>query len=253
MVSAFGSDTIYSTVADPGVDLVSTWEAWVTEMQMQYAMFKITTNPEGTPLELMINRKLRRTTAIGPWYCTNVGNWLQAFFLAVVCREQQRYRELCEIPVDLLREAGESEGTRYNPSSYHWAAALQDFVLHRPGLAENLTTAMELSTPERAEISDPEYLNKITFPPMNTFLRLVQRDSDRYNQALAQGLALHGDYWTTGDRINDIDGIVSLPLLALACLGYDTAEQDPDFHFDVESGYLPKHLLENSWYGEFPT
>ncbi|AFR08370.1 immunity 49 family protein [Nocardiopsis alba] len=183
----------------------------------------------------MINRKLRRTTAIGPWYCTNVGNWLQAFFLAVVCREQQRYRDLCEIPVDLLREAGESEGTRYNPSSYHWAAALQDFVLHRPGLAENLTAAMELSTPERAEISDPEYLNKITFPPMN------------------QGLALHGDYWTTGERINDIDGIVSLPLLALACLGYDTAEQNPDFHFDVESGYLPKHLLENSWYGEFPT
>lgn len=254
MVSSFHSDTLFSTVADPRVSRLKTWESWVGDMQMYYALFKITTVPKDTPVEVMIQHKIRHTKGTGPRYCTSASNWTTAFFLAVICREQQRYRELCEIPVELLREAGESRGTQYNPFTYHWIAALQDFVLNRPGLEDNLLAAMELSTSDRVDFGDSEFLDKIVFPPMNVFLRLIQRDSDKFNEALAQGLALFRDYHTANDeRAQHINGVVPLGLLALACLAYDTAETDPDFHFDVESGYLPKHLLQRSWYGEFPT
>lgn len=254
IASSFNSDTLYSTVGDPQVSRLQTWEAWAAEMQIYYALFKITTAPKDAPVEVMVNHKIRRTKGTGPRYCTNAGNWVTAFYLAVICREQQRYRELCDIPVDLLREAGESEGTQYNPFTYYRISALQDFVLGRPSLGDNLLAAMELSTPERVDFGDSEFLDKLVFPPMNVFLRLVERDSDKFNEALAQALVLHRDYYTANDeRANDIEGIVPVDLLALACLAYDTAEVDPDFRFDVESGYLPKHLLQRSWYGEFPT
>ncbi|WP_232833114.1 immunity 49 family protein [Nocardiopsis sp. TNDT3] len=246
-------NALFSVHSDPDAAQVDTWEAWVTAMQMHHAMFAMTTNPPGTELELMVNHQVRHPKATGPRYCTNASNWLTAFFLAVVCRDQKRYRELCEISVDRLREAGESEGTQYNPFTYHWISALQAFVLNRPGLGEELLAAMELSAPDRAGIGSPELLGMIVFPPMNAFLRLVERDTEKFNDALAQGLELFRDYQISdAKRAQDIEGVVSLPLLALACLAYDTAQVDPDFRLEVESGYLPKHLLQRSWYGEFP-
>ncbi|GAA0982967.1 hypothetical protein GCM10009551_028720 [Nocardiopsis tropica] len=254
MVGTLHIDVMFSTAVDPEVSLLETWETWTADMQMHHALFAVQTNPRDTELELMVNHRLRRTRATGPKTSTNASNWTTAFFLAVVCRDQKRYRELCEIPVDLLREAGERKGTRYNPFTYHWISALQNFVLNRPGLGEELMAAMELSTPERVDFGDTESLDKLVFPPMNALLRLVERDSAKFNEALAQGLALHGDYYTAdAERAEDIEGVVPLGLLAMACLAYDTAEQDPDFRLEVESGYLPKHLVQRSWYGEFPT
>ena len=246
-------DIMFAAVADPEVARLETWEAWVVDMQIHHALFEIETNPPGTDLELMVHHQIRRTKATGPQYSTNAGNWSTAFFLAIICRDQQRYRQLCEIPVELLREAGESEGTRYNPYTYHWIAARQAFVLNRPDLGEELLAAMELSTPERVDFGSREALDKLVFPPMNAFLRLVERDSDKFNEALAQGLALHRDYYTTTpERAQDIEGAVPLGLLAMACLAHDTSQHDPTFRLEVESGYLPTHLVHNTWHGEFP-
>lgn len=254
IVDSFHVDVLFNTVEDPSAARLETWESWVADMQMHHALFKVTTTPEGEPLEVMINHRIRHVRGTDPMYCTNASNWLTGFHLAVICREQQRYQELCEIPVELLREAGESDGARYNPYIYYWIAALQDFVLNRPGLGENLLQAMELSTPGTSHIGGADTLDRLVFPQLNTFLHLVQRRSDEFNQALAEGLVAHGEYWTsTEERANDIDGVVPMALLAFACFGYDAAEVETDFHFEVESGYLPKHLLERSWYGEFPT
>ncbi|MEE2036485.1 immunity 49 family protein [Nocardiopsis sp. CT-R113] len=253
-LSSFYLDAMFSIHEDPDAAELETWEAWVAALQMHHAMFMMATHPQGTELEVMFNHKIRRPRATGPEYCANAGNWTTAFFLAVICRDQQRYRQLCEIPVEFLREAGESDGTQYNPFTYHWISALQAFVLNRPGLDEELLAAMELSTPENADFGSPELMEMIIFPPMNIFLRLVERDSAKFNDSLAQGLELFRDYQTADEKRNhSIKGVVSLPLLAMACLAYDTAEQDPDFRLEVESGYLPKHLVQRSWYGEFPT
>jgi hypothetical protein len=50
------------------------------------------------------------------------------------------------------------------------------------------------------------------------------------------------------DRAADIDGAIALGPLAIACWAYDG-----DFPLDIESEYLPKHLLNHGWLGEFPT
>ncbi len=238
---------------DTDVDRLETWEAWVTWMQVSEAALAVSTTQPGIQITRRINHQEHTLTTVSPDYFTNARNWLDAFFLAVTCREQERYRSLCQVPVETLRQAGESRGTQYNPYIYHWIQALQAFVLNRPGLVENLTKAMELSDPVHAEIGDAETLNKMTFPPLNTLIHLARRQSDKFNEALAEGLVLFRSFHTaTPERSQDIEGGVPLELLGLACLAYDTAKVDPDFHFDVESGYLPKHILQRSWYGEFP-
>ncbi|MFJ6851567.1 Imm49 family immunity protein [Streptomyces sp. NPDC091271] len=60
---------------------------------------------------------------------------------------------------------------------------------------------------------------------------------------------LHKAYWTVDeDREADTDGGFALGPLAVACLAYNGV-----FTIDVESEYLPKHVLQRGWLGELPT
>lgn len=242
-----------SLAVDPDSKNLITWESWSTYMQAAEALFAASTAPRGDHVERMIDQEVRNLPSVEPSHFTDAGNWETAFFLALTCRDENRIRFLCDIPVELLKEAGESDGGSYDKFLYYWISALQDFTLDRPTLVENLTKALELSAPGQADISSSETLDKLVFPPMNTLLRLAQRDSEEFNKGLAQGLRLFHDYYTaTEERSKDLNGVVPLALLALACLACDISDSDPDFQFEVESGYLPKHIIRQSWYGEFP-
>ena len=103
---------------------METWEAAVNAMQLGSALFAVTGASEGT-VECRINRKIRTLPAVGPLSSADAGNWLRAFWLAVVCREQQRMTQLCEIPLDRLRSP---EG-QYDEYIYHWVDVLQTYWL----------------------------------------------------------------------------------------------------------------------------
>ncbi|NYH52014.1 hypothetical protein HNR06_001603 [Nocardiopsis arvandica] len=246
-------DAKISLAVDPEAGMLETWEAWVATMQVADALFLASTIPRGTEVECMIDHEVRKLNGIGPRYFTNASNWTTAFFLAVTCRESERVRRLCEIPVELLREAGESKGTEYNEYTYHWIAALQAFVLERPGLVRHLTKAIELSDPDSGAFGG-DALDKLVFPQMNTFRCLLEEDSDGFNKALAQGLQLFKGYYTADEeRAKDIKGVVPLGLLAMACWARDKQQHRPELRLEVESGYLPRYILDGGWVGEFPT
>ena len=252
-LSTIYMDALYNTAGDPDVAHPETWDCWVASMQIQHAMFIMSRNTRETHLQFLIYHKVRHTKGIGPFYAANASNWLDAFFLTCVCRDVQRRKELCEIPVEFLKECGESQGTEYNPFVYYWVSALQALVLNRPGLGEDLLTAMELSDPDRADFGDADSLNMITFPQLNTLLRLAEGDKDKFNQALAEGIGLYREYWTSDeDRIKMITSTIPLGLLALACIAHDSSHYAPNFTLEVESGYLPKYLVNGAWHGDTP-
>jgi hypothetical protein len=90
---------------------------------------------------------------------------------------------------------------------------------------------------------------KVLYPPLNLFLQFLKRDVDQFNTALVEALQLHKEYWTKDeDRRLTTDGPVALGPPGVACLAYDVG-----MPVDVESEYLPKHLLKRSWLGEFET
>ncbi|MFF4083820.1 immunity 49 family protein [Streptomyces sp. NPDC001777] len=231
-------------IADRRAATAETWDATVNAMQLGSALFAVTGITGGT-VECRINRKLRTLPATGPLSSADAGNWLSAFWLAVICREQQRMTQLCEIPLERLRSP---EGT-YDEYIYHWVDTLQTYWLRRPGLAEKLTTAIEMTDPAIARIAPLDLLQGQLYPPINLFYHFVTRDLEGFTPALIETLKLHRAYWTlTEERTTDIDGSIALGPLAIACLAYDGK-----FPIDVESDYLPTHLLQHTWLGEFPT
>jgi hypothetical protein len=231
-------------VIDPRAAAVETWEATVTAMQLGSALFAVTGVSEGT-VECRIDREVRSLRAVGPLSTADAGTWLQAFWLAVICREQDRMTQLCEIPLERLRAP---EG-QYDEYIYHWVDTLQTYWLRRSGLVEKLTAAFQASDPTVAQVAPRDLLQGVLYPPINLFYHFVRKDEEGFSPALVEALKLHRAYWTLSEeRTADIDGSIALGPLAIACLAYDGG-----IPIEVESDYLPKHLLQHGWLGEFPT
>jgi hypothetical protein len=227
---------------DPRAAQLETWEATVNALQIGSALFAVTGQTEGA-VECRINHKVRRIPALGPRPYADAGNWLTAFWLAIVCRDQERMSRLCEIPVDRLRSP---EG-QFDEYVYHWVAALQAYWLQRPGLVEELTATLQGSHPDVATAAPRDLLQHVLYPPINLFHRFLRKDHDGFNQALVEALELHKSYWTADeDRAKDPEGRIALGPLAIACLAHDG-----EIRIEVESDYLPKHLLQRGWLGEF--
>ncbi|MGW2647866.1 immunity 49 family protein [Streptomyces sp. NPDC001393] len=82
---------------DPRAARLETWEAVVTAMQVYSALFAVTGAREGA-VQCRIAHEVRTLQAIGPRAYADAGNWLTAFWLAVICRDQKRLTQLCEVP-----------------------------------------------------------------------------------------------------------------------------------------------------------
>jgi hypothetical protein len=229
---------------DPEAETIETWEAAVNAMQLGSALFAVTGAVEGT-VECRIDGKVRALPAVGPMSTADAGTWLNAFWLAVICREQQRMTQLCEIPLERLRSP---EG-QYDEYIYRWVDTLQTYWLRRPGLVEKLTATFQASDPAVARIAPRDLLDGQLYPPINLFYHFVRKDEEGFGPALVEALKLHKMYWTLNeDRQAKLDGTIALGPLAIACLAFDGR-----IPIEVESDYLPKHLLQHDWLGEFPT
>ncbi|MBB5933924.1 immunity 49 family protein [Streptomyces zagrosensis] len=232
-------------LSDPAVSKVETWEAWLTAMQTGSALFAAATAPAGTTVSCRIGGKVRSIPATGPQHFTDAGNWLTAFWLAITCRDQARMTELSRVSISLLRESG----AVYDEYIYHWVDSLQTYWAEGPGLGERLVHAVNGTDPDEAGIAGRELVLKILYPPLNMFFRFVERDVAAFNEALVQALQLHKDYWAADEeRAETTASAVALGPLAVACLAYDAG-----IPIDVESDYLPRHVLVRSWVGEFET
>ncbi|MFJ8932900.1 immunity 49 family protein [Streptomyces sp. NPDC102364] len=229
-------------VIDPKASELPTWEATVAAMQVSHAAFATTTTNVGT-MECRIIDQVRRLPATGPQFYANAGNWLIALWFAIICRDQTRTTELCQIPLTTLRASG-AAGDEY---IYNWVDTLQTYWLERPGLVDKLATTIDNSYPEVATTAPRDLLQNILYPPIDLFYHFLRKDQDAFNAALLEALQLHKSYWTIDEkRANDLGGTVALALLAITCLACDAG-----FPITVESDYLPGHLLDREWVGEF--
>jgi hypothetical protein len=221
-----------------------TWRAWVAAMQVGTAMFASATTAEQS-VAARISGSIRTIPASGTAHCVNAGNWIKAFWLSVICREQGRMTDLCNVPISLLRESG----AEYDEYIYAWVDVLQSYWLNAGNVGDKLVAAVNGTDPDRAEIADRNLMLKILYPPLDLFTQYLRQDHERFNAVLAEVIQWHKEYWSEEqDRASSSEGLVALGPLAIACLAYDAG-----FPIDVDSDYLPKALLEGAWVGEFNT
>lgn len=229
---------------DPDARDLETWEAYVVSMQVASALFDTVQADDGM-VECRIDHKIRTIPALEVNHSSNAGSWISAFWLALICRDRDRAEALCRVPISLLRAAG----AEFDEYVYDWVDSLQTYWLLRPGLVGKLTATIEGTHTEVARIAGRELMTRILYHPINLFHRYLREDHVGFNEALAQALEMHKEYWSANDqRAGDPTGFVALGPLAIASLAYDAG-----FPVEVESEYLPRCLLERSWYGEFPT
>ncbi|MEU9036485.1 immunity 49 family protein [Streptomyces sp. NPDC048352] len=231
---------------DPRAAGLATWEAWVTATQVGSALFATSTATTGT-VKCRITDEVRVIPATGPQYHSNAENWINAFWLAIACGEPDRMTALARVPLELLR----ASGAEYDAYVYPWIATLQTWWLGGGELGGLLDAAIAGTDPEGLEGDDRDLMLRVLYPPMNLFLNYLTGDHARFNEALAQALQWHKEYWTRADggaAAGNASSFVALGPLAMACLA-----RDAGFPLTVESEYLPKHLVARSWVGEFDT
>ncbi|QFU90107.1 hypothetical protein YIM_24650 [Amycolatopsis sp. YIM 10] len=108
---------------------------------------------------------------------------------------------------------------------------------------------MSGTDPEQMERFEAAPVLQLYYPPMELFYLLTQREDVKFNDSLANALELHKRYWTAEDeRLRDPEGFVALGPLAIACLA-----RDAGMIIEVESDYLPIHLLDGARVGEMST
>lgn len=225
---------------DPRAAIFPTWDAWVTAMQVGSAVFT-TVGSIGETVQCRIAHKDRTLKTTGPqWYATP-GNWLDAFYLALVCRERDRITALCQVPLVLLRESGSAD-----EHVYSWIDTLQTYWNGGPDLGQKLVAAVDSTDPEVAR--DPETAGRLSYPSMEMFHRIIRNDQAGFNQALATALQWHKEYWSEESRAIEATGLVALAPLAMTCIAYDAG-----IPIEVESDYLPAVLVTRNWCGEFAT
>lgn len=230
-------------LADPIADRFTTWEAWILAMQAGTALFAAGQATEGTvTCRIGVNGEQRELPATGPQEYLHAGNWLTAFYLTAICRENERVNQLAQVPLSFLRESG----AEFDDYLYSWVETLQNRWFGRQETWDTLVRAVDGTDPANVRIADKELMLKILYPPLNLFHRYLSQESELFNEALAEALTWHKEYWTASEaRARSGEGLVALGPLAIACMA-----RDAGMPIEVESEYLPKELLEFGWAGE---
>ncbi|MEU1435874.1 immunity 49 family protein [Streptomyces sp. NPDC005786] len=236
----------WQCLLDPEASELVTWESWVRAMQVGSALFVAGTTQESTvACRVGTLDEVRTLPGTGPQDYLHAGNWLTSFYLAVICRENDRVKQLAQVPVPFLR----ASGAEFDEYVYTWIETLQHLWFGRPQTWDSLVSAIQGTAPEQARIASTELMLKILYPPLELFQLYLRRENQAFTDSLATALTWHKEYWTADEaRSLSGDGLVALGPLAIACMAYDA-----DMPIDIESAYLPKHLLQRSWIGEFPT
>ncbi|MER8092846.1 immunity 49 family protein [Streptomyces goshikiensis] len=229
-------------LADPVADRFTTWEAWILAMQAGSTLFAAGRAEGAVTCRIGVNGEERELPATGPQEYLHAGNWITSFYLAAICRENDRVQQLVQVPLDFLR----ASGAEFDDYLYAWIETIQNHWFGRQETWETLVRAVDGTDPANVRIAGKELMLKILYPPINLFYRYVTRDNTLFNEALVEALTWHKEYWTANDaRSRSGEGLVALGPLAIACMA-----RDAGMPIEVESEYLPKELLEFGWVGE---
>lgn len=223
--------------ADPKASYVDTWDAWAVAVQLGSALFAGAQAQECRLGEDIV-RQLPAIPAAPP---ADARAWLDAFYVAVACRQKDRADRLCQVPLEVLRQDDSVDAYVLN-----WIDTLQTYWSERPmdDVVAKLLATMETSHPQSLTHTPKDFADLIDYQPVALFHRLIARDHDAFAEALAEAVAHHGTYW--GDSAAP-RAQVALGVLAMASLAYDFG-----FPVAMPQPYLPMYLLDRERIEEIP-
>ncbi|MEU3293216.1 immunity 49 family protein [Streptomyces longwoodensis] len=228
------------TADDPDAALVGTWDAWAAAVQLGSALFT-GARPQDCSLGDGTVVRLPGLPAGPP---ADARAWLDAFYLAVVCRQEDRIGRLCRVPLSRLREDDSVDAY-----VLHWIDTLQTYFspdrLTMDDVVEKLVATMQTSGADEVTHAPSEFVNAVDYQPVALFHRLIARDQEKFTETLTEALGEHAGYWApapTAPRAR-----TPLGVLALASLAHDYG-----FAVQPKQRHLPTYLLNGQRLEEIP-
>lgn len=165
------------------------------------------------------------------------GNWIDALWASVICRDQRLVDGLCRVPLETLRTGG-----NHDEYMFAWADSLQAFFRGDPALYAKINHGIELADPDSLSHTTPETALFRHFPAMKALFGLAAGDPGRFNEDLAEAAALHKRFWEgEPGRASRPEGFFALGPTALAALAHENG-----IEVTVASDYLPRNFVEGT-------
>lgn len=165
----------------------------------------------------------------------HAGRWLEAFHLAMICREEGLLDALCRTSSDRLRKSS----TKHPEYVYLQVDAYRAYWKREDGVFRLLLDALRRTDPQADKSLDVDYTLCIAVPLIEVTARCMTHDEDRFQDALSRSLQLHKEYYSANsERADDRKGFISLALAAMAARAHDEG-----IPFDVQTPYLPKMFV----------
>ena len=214
--------------ADPDAAYADTWGAWAAAVQLGTALFT-GGQSQTCYLDEDLESRLPATSAEPP---ADTRAWLDALYLAIVCRQNDRISRLCQVPLATLRQ-----DDSVDEYVLHWIDTLQAYFTERSmdDIVEKLLATMETSMPDALTHGPKDFVNRIDYQPVALFHRLIARDPGAFTETLSEALTDHGGYWgeSRAPRAQ-----VALGPLAMASIAYDCG-----FPIATKHQHIPMYLL----------
>lgn len=158
--------------------------------------------------------------------------WTSAYFHGVISRQSELVKALCAVSTELLRQSS----TRGEEPAYQYVDFLKDLwtkeqFSDRPAFR----AVVEDYIAQPANSARGRAVRVLGFPFVKVLTAYEKRSEEEFKSALVEALQGHKKYWgATEKRRNDLYGVVSVQLAAIAALAWDRG-----MRFDVESDYIP--------------
>jgi hypothetical protein len=162
----------------------------------------------------------------------HASRWMNAFYRVVITRQSDLQTVLIDTPTDFLRQSStRGEDVAYSQVDMCRAVWTDPHFTRLPAFGR--VVAWAAAAPPRS--SHGRAIRLLTTPYLEVLRQFERGDEAAFSESLTNALRQHRDYWSsTEDRRKKLEGLVSLPLTAVASLAWDRG-----MRFDVESDYIP--------------
>lgn len=194
---------------------------------------------DGQPLTIRFRRGDLETVGKGSSSYKGVNDWCKAFWLALINRDANGLATLDQVGLDVFLddEGGPDTAFKLTLSNFYKALAKAE-----PNLTGKMQATLETLETEGCRAYDVQYEGQILLPSLAVLAAALNEEGEaRYNELLQSALEQHQAFWRAWSANDpDSDGLLSLPLTAMASVAYDRA----GYRVAEASDFVPNWMVE---------
>lgn len=214
------------------------WKYLTRAQELGLGIFQSNDNPS-KPFQLHYdNQVIEVVGALDP-EGADIFNWPKAMYLAIITRNQDAIDYLIQVDDSVFKAANYAE--QFTPFDYALVDLLKSIFTPDADLASAIEKALITSNPDDYKYDEAyHYASRLYWPVVSVILGIFTDDGGvEFNQAIEKATLLHKEFYDTKEEKFEIDGALSIPLIAMASLAKDIKGYD----LTTENGYIPQWLV----------